>query len=95
MFNKPVKGKKRNEINFPIYMMYFYLTKWITEEEMTKKEKEDHPQYKTTGGYLKTLEYKEAWQEAWKKASKEEKEATKKLPNFNKKVFYEITGIKV
>ena len=50
---------------------------------------------KTTGGYLKTYTYKQAWANLWKKLNKEEKQAIKDLPNFDKKVFKEITGITV
>jgi hypothetical protein len=38
-------------------------------------------------------DYKNSWKKSFLNASKEEKEATIKLPNFNFKVFEEITGI--
>jgi hypothetical protein len=46
-------------------------------------------------GKLKTRGYKEACQLWWKKLTKENKKIIKSLPNFDKKIFFEITGIKV
>lgn len=70
--------------------LYLNLTKWISESDMTEEEKQNNPSYKTTGGYLKTIPYKEAWKEV----PKEVIDKIKKLKNFNKKVFFEITGLK-
>ena len=62
---------------------------------MTDKEKKEHPFWKTTDGYLKTYDYKEAWQIAWDKASQEEKNKVKALANFSAEKFKEITGIDI
>ena len=61
----------------------------LTQKTHRKKKKE----IETSGGYLKTLEYKEAWRLAWNKASKGEHEQLLKLPNWDNGVFKEITGI--
>lgn len=47
------------------------------------------------GGKLKTLTYKEAWAEYWGRASEEDKKWFQNLPNFDPKIFAEITGIDV
>ena len=88
--------KKRHEtaINAILYSD-FPLTKWISERDMTEEEKRLNPQYKITGGYLKTLSYKDAWSVMWGNFHKKEKEAIMKLPNFDKDIFEEITGIKL
>ena len=63
---------------------------------MNDEEKEQYPTYKTTGGYLKVLGYKEAWKNMWNNnITNEEKEEIKNIPNFDKDKFEEITGIKV
>ena len=62
---------------------------------MTDKEKVDSPEFHVRGGYLKTIEYKDAWKKAWDEANKEDKELLFKLPNFDADVFEEITGINV
>ena len=62
---------------------------------MSDDEKEDYPKAYVCDGYLKVYTYKEAWANSYKEASKEDIELLKALPNFNKKVFEEITGIKI
>ena len=92
MFNK-MTDKKRNEINIPFWC-YFDLTVWVSHDTATDKEKEEHKkEIETCGGYLKTLEYKEAWRLAWDKADKDQHEELLKLPNWDNEVFEEITGI--
>ena len=92
MFNKMTK-KKRNEINIP-YWCCFDLTVWVSYDTATDEEKEEHKkEMETCGGYLKTLEYKEAWKLAWDKSDKDQHKELLKLPNWNNKVFKEITGI--
>ncbi len=75
--------------------LFFDLTEFIIDTAMTNKEKSDHPKYKTTGGYLKKYEYKEAFKKSWDNASDEDKELLYKLPNFNADIFKEISGIDV
>ena len=79
-------------INFPGYF-YFDLCQWISFNDMTDEEKAKHPKAKTTDGYLKVLDYKEAWKQSFAKASEREIEQTKALPNFDAQIFFEITGI--
>ena len=92
MFNK-ITIKKRYEIDIPSWC-YFDLTVWVSHDTATDEEKKEHKaEIETSGGYLKTLEYKEAWRLAWNKVGKKEHEKLLKLPNWNNKVFKEITGI--
>ena len=92
MFNKDT-NLKRGDINIPSWC-YFSLTVWVSHDTATEEEKEKHKrEMETCGGYLKTLDYKEAWKLAWSKTSKEEHKQLLKLPNWNNKVFIEITGI--
>ena len=63
---------------------------------MTEEEKKDNPSYKTTRGYLKQIivstEEKQEW---WDRLCKEAKNEILSLPNFDKEIFREITGITV
>ncbi len=62
---------------------------------MTDEEKEKHPEYKTTRGYLKPVDI---WKDAvdkWKKLTEKEKAVVMSIPNFDKEIFKEITGIDV
>jgi len=92
MFNK-MTDKKIDEINIPLFC-YFDLTVWVSYDTATDEEKEEHKkEIETCGGFLKTLDYKEAWRLAWNKADKEERKKLFDLPNWNNEIFKEITGI--
>jgi hypothetical protein len=94
VFNKPCKRILWNNSTKPNFI-FFDLTRWIPFSDMTDDEKKNNPQAETTGGYLKTFDYKEAWRQAYDNADKKDIELLKALPNFDAKVFEEITGIKV
>ena len=68
-------------------------TVWVWESDMSDEEMEANPKHETLGGYLKVFKYKEAWKIWWDKLDSEEKDTIRAIPNFNKKVFKEITGI--
>ena len=97
-FNKPtnltfdeayaLKGIKTIEIRYRNNI-------WVPSDYMSDSEKKEHPEYKTTKGYLKTLSYKAAWTEMWKRLFDAEKQSVYDLPNFDKDIFFEITGIRV
>jgi hypothetical protein len=70
-------------------------TNWIMAVDMTDKEKVEHPEYKTTGGYLKVVKYEADRQKWWDELSDSDKHEVMSLPNFNASIFYECTAIKV
>ena len=92
MFNKDTK-LKRDEVHIPQFC-FFDLTEWVSVDDATKEEKEAHKEeINACGGFLKNLDYKEAWRLAWNKASKHEHLMMLKLPNWDNEVFKEISGI--
>ena len=72
-----------------------FVCTWIYESDMSNEEKEEFPTHKTTGGYLKKRDYKYCWKKGWDNMSEEDKDFIKSLPNFNKEIFKEITGIDI
>jgi len=76
-------------------LLFFAVTKWIAEGSMTDQEKIDYPTFHTTGGYLKSYEYQEAFKKSWNEASEEDRVLVEKLPNFDADIFLEISGIDV
>ena len=68
---------------------------WVSSDNMSDSEKEEHPDHEATGGYLKVLDYKEAWKKMWKSLSEKEKQSILDLPNFDKDIFFDITGIRI
>ena len=92
-FNKPC-NKLWSEVDAPNFYE-FKIAYWINEENMTKEEKKENPTYKTTGGFLKKVNYKTAWKVFWRETDEENRQKFFKLPNFDPAVFKEITGINV
>ena len=78
--------------------MRFTLTEWIPDSKMSQQEKNQHPEYVTTGGYLKKYTYKEAFRKSFEEAKQlpdwpEQLKRLKALPNFDAEVFEVISGI--
>ena len=93
-FNEPCTPTNWESAIKPNFL-YFQLTRWTQESEMSDEEKKNNPTHKTTAGYLKVYDYKEAFQASFDKASDEEIEQLKALPNFDAEVFKEISGIDI
>ena len=68
---------------------------WVRDCDMTDEEKEQHPEYSVTGGFLKNVKREGERQEWWDSLTKEKKDSVMSLPNFDKDIFKEITGIDV
>ena len=66
---------------------------WVWDYNMTDEEKQQHPEYSVTCGFLKNVEGER--QEWWDSLTKEKKDSVMSLPNFDKNIFKEITGIDV
>ena len=71
------------------------ILQWRTLENMTDKEKKNHPECSVTGGFLEYIENETKRQMWWNKLSDIDKDAVMSLPNFDKEIFKEITGIDV
>jgi hypothetical protein len=68
-------------------------TTWVYSRDMTSDEKSAHPDHETTGGYLRVNDMMAEWRKAYDAASLKDREAVKRLPNFDAEVFLEITGL--
>lgn len=68
---------------------------WVNEHEMTDDEKKQHPEYSVTEGFLRKTENQEARQEWWDDLCDFERKEVMSLPNFDKNIFKQITGIDV
>lgn len=101
MFNKPTKytlkefQAKYSEAMGVLYNLMEHITMWVSEDRMTKYEKIKYKHYKTTGGCLRLINPKEYTQSKWERLDKNKKELIMSLPNFNKKIFEQITGIRI
>ena len=71
---------------------YFILTEWIY---YTEEEKENSPIRQAIGGYLKKYTFKEACENWWNSLDEIDRKLIQTIPNFDKSIFKEITGIEV
>ena len=98
MFNQPTNMQREEVYNLAGIQTLnrnFENSWWIYSLNMTDEEKKAHPEHETTGGYLKTVDFKTACKIMWDNLDEEDKEDVKNLPNFDNDVFREITGISV
>ena len=95
LFNKQTKIKRDDPRIQAVLYLGPGLTEWVAFSNMTDEEKKANPKAETTQGFNKTIPYKEAWLTFWVKATEETRKKFLKLPEFNAKLFLEITGIDV
>ena len=67
---------------------------YVIYDKMSDQEKEQHHEAKTTGGYLKVIDNPDV-QRWWVSLSDDDKKAILSIPNFDKAIFKEITGIDI
>ena len=68
--------------------------KQVSYDSMSDTEKEANPEVKTTGTFLRMVDNPDV-QNWWRSISDEDKKAILSIPNFNKAIFKEITGVDV
>ena len=99
MFNKISQWTKRDSENSEARIILDFLAgnlcEWIWSEDMTDEEKKNNPEYETAGGYLKEYSMWENAPYKWGNLTREEKDIVMSVPNFDKYIFKEITGIDV
>ena len=99
LFNKPSSWTYRDWLNSEArYLMNQIqgdILEWVYLSDMTDEEKAAHPEAETTGGYLKELDNPESAVIWWRLLDQRKKNVIMKIPNFDKAIFKEITGIDV
>ena len=99
LFNKPSSWTYRawlgSEARYLMNQIQGDILEWIYLSDMTDEEKTAHPEAETTGGYLKVLNNSECAVIWWRGLSDGQKAIITAIPNFDKAIFKEITGIDV
>ena len=99
LFNKPSEWTYwdwRNSMAYVILSrMQNNLLEYVIWEDMTDEEKNSYPEAEITGGYLKKLNKFECNINWWHNLSDEEKAVITAIPNFDKEIFKEITGVDI
>lgn len=99
LFNKPSDWTYRDWLNsdarYLLNQIPGDVLEYVWFEDMTGAEKATHPEAKVTGGYLKQLDNSERGSIWWGGLNDYEKSIIKAIPNFDKEIFKEITGVDV
>ena len=99
LFNKPSDMTYRewmdSDAKYLLNQIPKDVVEWVYEVDMTDEEKEQHPTYETTGGYLKVLNESGHGQLWWDSLPEHEKEIIRAIPNFDAEIFFQCTGIRV
>ena len=94
VFGKLINKKDFDNCYKPSFL-YFELTYWVDESSMTDEDKIKDPMFYVRGGQLRKRDYKEEFKLSWDKADKNDRIRIKDIPNFDKQMFFEISGIDV
>ena len=95
VFNKLTERHAFESALKPNFLFRIETCYWVNEKDMTDDEKAQDVNFYVRGGQLRTREYKEAFKKAWDEADKENRMLITKIPNFDAKIFEEITGINI
>ena len=99
LFNKPSDWTYKEWLNsdarYLLNQIPGDVLEYVWFEDMTDEEKAAHPEAEVTGGYLKQLDNSECGSIWWRGLNDREKSIIKAIPNFDKEIFKEITGVDV
>ena len=99
LFNKPSEWTYgdwlNSEARYLLNQIPGDVFEYIYLSDMTDEEKAAHPEAETTGGYLKILDNSECAVIWWRGLSDRQKAVITAIPNFDKEIFKQITGIDV
>ena len=99
LFNKPSEWTYEDWLNskarYLLNQIPGDVLEYIYLSDMTDEEKAAHPEAETTGGYLKILDNSECAVIWWCGLSDRQKAVITAIPNFDKEIFKQITGIDV
>ena len=99
LFNKPSEWTYgdwlNSEARYLLNQIPGDVLEYIYLSDMTNEEKAAHPEAETTGGYLKILDNSECAVIWWRGLSDRQKAVITAIPNFDKEIFKQITGIDV
>ena len=95
IFNRDVPLAQWEAVRKPKWLYNVSPCVFVDSADMTDAERAAHPEYKMTGGYLRTVTYHEAWRRAYEGASPEDVAIVRDWPFFNADVFEKITGLRL
>lgn len=67
---------------------------WVPDYKMTDEEKANNKGWGNAEGFYRDINFKDAFSDKWNNWSEANRKKFLALPNFDKKIFFEITGVK-
>ena len=99
MFNKPTDWTLEQWFNcrarYLLNKIDDCTLEYVWLDDMTNEEKAEHPEAKTTGGYLKERTTADNARKWWAGLDAADRNEILSLPNFNAEIFKKITGIDI
>lgn len=99
LFNKPsdwtYKDWACSEANALLRQIPWKELEFVPLSKMSDDEIKKHPEAGTTGGYLRKSDDSNSAVEWWRNLSEKDKKVIVAIPNFDKQIFEEITGIDI
>ena len=99
IFNKPsgmtLRQWRNSDACHLLNQIPFTPNVWVLDDDMTDEEKEAHPEYRTTGGFLKVLDTSDCCVRWWNSLNEFDRYVIRSIPNFDAAIFKQITGIDV
>lgn len=99
MFNKPSNWTLQNwydsRARYLLNQIDDCTLEYVWLDNMTNEEKAEHPEAKTTGGYLKECTTADNARKWWAGLDAADRNEILSLPNFNAEIFKKITGIDI
>lgn len=99
MFNKPSNWTLQNwfdsRARYLLNRIDDCTLEYVWLDDMTDEEKAEHPEAKTTGGYLKECTTADNARKWWAGLNAADRNEILSLPNFNAETFKKITGIDI
>ncbi len=95
MFNKKSKWTMDDFTNSNSFKLLSTVdTKlWVYSGSMSEKEKTENKGWETADGFYRDIPFKDAFKDKWHNWNAANRAEFTGLPNFDKKIFFEITGV--
>ena len=95
VFNQQLTKDEWNKVKSELPNIELPINKWIDGKDMTNKEKDNNSIHKEIGGFLRRLNYEDAWKNWWNNAIQSDKNKILDCEYFDAEIFKGITGLEV
>lgn len=95
VFNKQLTEAEFSKVQSSLPVIELPISVWVDKKEMTQDEKDKNSAWSEIGGFLRVLNYEQAWSKWWNEAKQPTKDKILNCGYFDAEVFKGITGIDI